>query len=127
MLESGQVPKMPAEILLALLIVLRESDRTEEFGRLIGRVCTWAGLEPDGRAMIGAELEHYRTRVGSSASIMALRALHADHRTAIARQLLEFAAGDPLLSPHRRRLSIRVYDILALDAPLEAEADARRR
>lgn len=117
MLKPDPQLTMPVEVLLVLMIILREGDRTEQFALLAERVYDWYRLDPDEREVLAAELQRYHTGIGSAASILALRALRTDERSVIASQILDFAAADPLLSPHQRRLAIRVHDILALDDP----------
>lgn len=118
MLEPRHDLAMPAEMLLVLSIVLREGDRMEQFGPLSERVYDWLALGPRDRASLASELKSYHAGVSTSASILALRALAAGKRRRVADQVLDFAASDPLLSPHQRRLGIRVRDILAVDDPV---------
>lgn len=118
MLEPRHDLTMPAEMLLVLSIVLREGDRMEQFGPLSERVYDWLALGPGARELLASELKSYHAGVSTSASILALRALTAEKRGKVAEQVLDFAAGDPLLSPHQRRLGIRVRDILAVDDPI---------
>ncbi|MBL0933730.1 MAG: hypothetical protein IBJ07_03160 [Rhizobiaceae bacterium] len=118
MFEPRQDLAMPAEMLLVLAIILREGDRLDQFGLLSERVYDWLALGPGDRELLAAELTRYHAGVSTSASILALRALAPDQRRKVADQVLDFAAGDPLLSPHQRRLGIRVRDILAVDDPV---------
>jgi hypothetical protein len=114
---TGQDLKMPAEILLVLAIVLREGDRLDQFALLSERLYDWLALGPLDREVLTAELKSYHAGVSSAASILALRALPPDQRRLVAGQVLDFAAIDPLLRPHQRRLAIRVEDILDLTDP----------
>lgn len=108
---------MPVETLLVLAIILREGDRLDQFGLLSERVYDWLALGSHERELLATELQTYHAGVSSAASILTLRGLPVDQRRLLARQVLDFAAGDPLLAPHQRRLTIRVEDILAVDDP----------
>ncbi len=106
---------MPVEMLLVLMIVLHEGGRGEQFALLAERAYDRFGLDPAEREMLARELDAYRPAKGSAGIIGALRALGEAERKSIVSEILDFAALDPLLSPHQRRLRIRVLDILALD------------
>jgi hypothetical protein len=114
---TDQDLKMPVETLLILAIILREGDRLDQFGPLSERVYDWLALGPQEREILATELQTYHAGVSSAASILTLRGLPAGQRRLLARQVLDFAAVDPLLGPHQRRLTVRVEDILAVDDP----------
>lgn len=106
---------MPVEILLVLMIVLYEGGRRDQFAVLAERVYDQFGFDPAERELLLLELEGYRLETESASVISALRAMSETDRRSIATQILDFAAADPLLIPHQRRLRIRVLDILELD------------
>jgi hypothetical protein len=113
--KAEQDLTMPVEMLLVLMIVLHEGGRSEQFSLLAERAYDRFGLDPAEREMLARELGAYRLDIGSASIIRALRALGEPERMSAAKEILDFAASDPLLSAHQRRLRIRVLDILALD------------
>lgn len=106
---------MPVEMLLVLMIVLHEGGRSEQFALLAERVYDRFALSPDERESLAAELAGWMPGNGAFGLIASLRKLDEHSRRSTAKEVLDFAAADPLLSPHQRRLRIRVLDILELD------------
>lgn len=105
----------PVEMLLVLMIVLHEGGRGEQFALLAERVYDRYGLGPDERESLAGELAGLKPGNGAFGLIASLRKLDEHVRRSTAKEILDFAAFDPLLSPHQRRLRIRVLDILELD------------
>lgn len=106
---------MPVEMLLVLMIVLHEGGRGDEFALLAEKVYDRFRLDPAERERLATELAEYEPGAGTFRIMAALRELDELSRRSAAKEILDFAAFDPFLRPHQRRLRIRVLDILALE------------